>query len=78
MPSLWPGEGNPSAEPRTASNQTQQKSLSGTVLTVYRAATGGCASQDAALPREEDPEAVQAPATAGAAYLRRVVHVPAH
>lgn len=35
-------------------------------------------SQDAALPCEEDPEAVQAPAAAGTAHLRRVVHVPAH
>ncbi len=28
--------------------------------------------------RGEDPEAVQAPAAAGAAHLRRVVHLPAH
>ncbi|KAF3689012.1 hypothetical protein EXN66_Car004684 [Channa argus] len=51
---------------------------SGLVLTINRVATGGCLSQDAALPREEDPEAVQAPAAAGTAHLRRVVHLLAH
>lgn len=34
--------------------------------------------QDAALPREEDPEAVQAPAAVGTAHLRSVVHLPTH
>lgn len=30
------------------------------------------------VPGEEDPEAIQVAAAAGAAHLRRVVHLPAH
>lgn len=78
------GRGSPSAEARTAQkhNTTQQRpnsqQPSGLVLTIYRAPTGGCFSEDAALPREEDPEAVQAPAAAGTAHLGGLVHLPAH
>lgn len=77
------GRGSSSSEePRTVRNTAQQhpngQQPSGLVLTIYRAATGGCFSEDAALPREEDPEAVQAPAAAGTAHLRRVVHLPTH
>lgn len=72
------GRGCPSLEPRITSNKAEQRSLSRRVLTIFRAATGGCVSQDAALPCEEDPEAVQAPAAAGTAHIRRMVHVPAH
>lgn len=65
-------------QPTDTEQQRTERPLPGPVLTFYRTATGGCLSQDAALPREEDPEAVQAPAAAGAAHLRRVVHLPTH
>lgn len=81
MPPLWPGEvalSSTAADSHKQDTAASERPHSGPVLTINLVATGGCLSQDAALPREEDPEAVQAPAAAGTAHLRRVVHVPAH
>lgn len=82
MPSLWLGEVVLQQSREQPRNTTQQRpnsqQPSGLVLTIYRAPTGGCFSEDAALPREEDPEAVQAPAAAGTAHLGGLVHLPAH